>query len=145
MVRVSLRDDPLCCGATVGLDDDLRPVNAGLSDDPNQPPPVDVLPRVSIRDREGNGYDDLGNPRWVWVDRVTDASAVMWEQREEVDDRAGTTLIKARTTVLYPPALPPLRETASVRTSDGNVWSVTALDRFPDRVTVQMERVDDGP
>lgn len=154
MARAILRDDHRpgstgllgTGGVVLGLDDDQVPfwTPTALMDDPNPKPGVDVLPRLSVRDRETLGYDEGGNPTWTWVDRVTDVPAVKWTQRTEVDERAGMTLLRARVTLAYPSTLPPVRETASVRTSDGEVWSVTNIERYPDRLTMLMERIDDG-
>lgn len=129
-------------GCRVGLDSGR--VAAGL--DGCQPPGdgVRVNPLISMKDRRADGFDAEGNPRWKWESRLDGVQAVTWQQREERDDRAGVTLVRVQATVLYPVGEPNVRETAMCRTEDGNIWSVKAIARHPDRLVIDMQRVDDG-
>ncbi len=145
MARVSLRDDSCWGGLSQG-------VGVGLDDDSCRPAPVppgeeqpNILPRITVRDRVSQGMDALGNPTWAWADRVVDAPTTMWVQREERDDRAGVTRVRARVGFLYPTDVPALRETARAKTDDGHQWTVSEIERWPGRVEMTMERVDDGP
>lgn len=147
MARVILRDDPRPCGAplvSVSLDSDPNTTAAGLADDPNQAVLVSVFPAISIKDRVADGLDDDDNPKFTWVTLIEDAPTVQWYQREESSNAAGVSLVKATAVILYPPELADVRETASAKTSDGLIWAVTSVARFPRSLGLELERVDDG-
>ena len=155
MARAMLREDygnyygtGACKG--VRLDDDSgSSVQVGIGDGtgglPGEiPPPANIYPLLTIRERFAAGYDDDGNPAWTWADVVENVPMIAYETREEKDDRAGITLVKAELLFLHPYTAPMIRETATVRTSDGYRWQITGLKRFPDRLQVNATRIDDG-
>lgn len=155
MVRAMLRDDynsyyaPGSSGAL--LDDDGRSsVPTRISDTPGPGVPGadtgggTVNPSVTVRQRLQAGYDEDGNPEWVWSDVVKDQEAIMFVTRTEVSDAAGFASVKATVAFLYGGMMPMIRETASVTTSDGLIWSIAAAERFPDRYQLDLERIDDG-
>ncbi|QOP66159.1 hypothetical protein SEA_DANIELLEIGNACE_18 [Arthrobacter phage DanielleIgnace] len=154
MARAMLRDD---YGAYlnrpgIGLDDDSRTsVPAGLRpfpDDtvPNDPevPSTTVNPLVTVRQRYQTGYDFDGNPEYGWHPLVTDAEAIQFVSRTESSDTSGLTVVKSTVTLLYTRDLPDVHETATVTTSDGFLWQVTNVERFPDRLQLALERLVDG-
>jgi hypothetical protein len=133
------------------LDDDGRSsVPTGISDTPGPGVPGEdtgggtVNPLVTVRQRLQAGYDDDGNANWVWADVVRDQEAIMFTARDEVSNAAGIVTVKATVQFLYGGHMPTIRETASVKTSDGLVWSVAGSERFPDRYQLDLERIDDG-
>lgn len=152
MPRVRLRDDfDRRRGAGVRLDDDTlgrMSVPAGLDDDcadcGDGGAPVSLYPLLTIRERFAAGFDEAGNPKWNWADVVKDQGMIAYEERNEVDDRAGLTVVVATMVFLYPFSSPAIRESATVRTSDGYRWRITGLKRFPDRLQLETERIDDG-
>ena len=160
MVRAMLRDDYAAPGGypdvsrRVRLYDDSRSavptVIGGLADatpgdgstiTPTHP---EVFPTITVRGRFSTGYDDDGNPMWSWADVVKDQPALVWEERQEGDERANTSTVTATFTFLYPYSAPEIRESATVLTSDGRRWSVDKLVRAPDRYTATVTRIDDG-
>lgn len=147
-MRAILRDDGcgyprVRSGLTVGLDDDSVPTVLDGDIPGPTPLPGSTLPLVSVRDRQANGYDDEGNPQWTWRTLVDGARAVTYTEREERDDRAGTTTVVASVRFLYDWAVD-IRETAIARTEDGHTWRVTAVEHFPGQALLTLERTDDG-
>lgn len=154
MARAMLRDDYSGAypegGRGMRLDDDsLTSVKAGLGYDPVVPgvpvpsPGGSVNPTVTVRERISEGYDDDGNALWSWVAVVADAEAISWEQREEKSDTAAMAVVVGKFTILYPADYPDVRETAVVE-SGGHSWSVTGVERLPDRILLSVRRIDDG-
>lgn len=155
MARAGLRDDwnapPTNYKDRVRLDgEDPDVVTGALGDWPV--PPVDggtggpggsVNPTVTVRERVHAGYDDDGNSLWDWVPVVEDVEAVTWFQRTETSDRANTAKVVGDFTVLYPKQFADVRESAVVE-SAGKIWRVTSVERFPDRIRLLTERIDDG-
>lgn len=160
MVRAMLRDDYASPG---GYPDVSRRVR--LSDDSHSAVPAVlggyedaipgdgstithgpdvVFPKITVRGRFSTGYDDDGNPVFAWADVVRDQPALMWEERQEGDERANTSTVTATFTFLYPYSEPEIRESATVLTDDGRRWDVTKLVRAPDRYTATVTRIDDG-
>lgn len=156
MARAMLRDDfgSYYTGSCIGtrLDDDSgSSVQIGIGDGTGSGPdggafvpPANLYPLLTIRERFAAGYDDDGNPTWTWADVVDGVGMIAYETREEKDDRAGITLVKADMVFLHPFSAPAIRETATVRTSDGHRWSIDGLKRFPDRLQLEVTRIDDG-
>lgn len=152
MARAMLRDDYRNfwpdAGKGLRLDDDTRtavptrlgysPVVPGVPEDNGS-----VNPTVTIRERYSDGYDEEGNALWGWTPVVAEVHAVQWESRTETSDRTGDAVVVARFTLLYPADYPDVRETAVVE-SGGHLWRVTAVERFPDRIGLVAERIDDG-
>jgi hypothetical protein len=149
-----LRDDyssyraPGSSGAL--LDDDGRSsVQAGLApaNDTTVPGEVGTVnvvnPLVTVRQRFQTGYDVDGNPEYGWHDLVVDREAITFESRTENSDSAGLTVVKSTVVFLYPADQPPVRETATVLTSNGYRWQITGLERFPDRLQLELERIED--
>jgi hypothetical protein len=151
MARAMLHDDYARSypsgGSGILLDDDGRSsVPAGVSDTPGPGvpgagvPASRVNPLVTVRARVSGGYDDDGNPIWAWTSVVTDVEAILWEDRTEISDKAGTVVTVGTFTVLYPEEFPDIAETAQVL-SDGKLWRIRKVDRATDRITLTVERV----
>jgi hypothetical protein len=155
MARAGLRDDwnapPTNYKDRVRLDsEDPDVVTAAYGDWPVPPlsggtegPGGSVNPTVTVRERVHAGYDDDGNSMWDWVPVVTDAEAIVWEQRTETSERANTAKVVGDFTILYPAAYASVRESAVVEAL-GKQWRVTSVERFPDRIQLVTERIDDG-
>ena len=149
MPRAMLRDDygrgPVSC-LGVSLDDDSQssvPISLDPSDGHTPGVPAGSLyPTVTVRERVTTGLDDDGNPKWSWIDTVKDVEAIYWVDRTESSDRGEIAVEKADITFLYPKDFPPVRESASVLTSDGKRWSIEKVDRFPDRIQLTVQRID---
>ena len=144
MARVVLRDDPggQYDHVKIRIDDSL--VDAELAEDPIPSISHTVNPLISVKDRVADGFDVDGNPTWTWVDRITNAFAVTWMVRTEVEPRGGMSLLKATVTFLYPMSEPDITPAAMAKTSDGHVWSVRSVERYTTQVVMAIERVDDG-
>lgn len=153
MARAMLRDD---YGARlnrpgIALDDDSRTsVPAGLRPFPDTTGPNDpvespnrVNPLVTVRQRYQTGYDFDGNPEFGWNPLVTGVEAIQFDSRHESSDSTGLTVVKSTVTLLYSRDLPNVHETATVTTDDGLLWQVTAVERFPDRLQLEIERLED--
>ena len=149
MPRAKLRDDygpsPVNRWG-ISLDDDSES-SVPIELDPAgghepQLPPGSMYPTVTVRERVTTGLDDDGNPMWAWTDSVKDVEAIYWVDRTESSDRGEIAVEKATITVLYPRDFAPIRESASVLTSDGKRWSIEKIDRFPDRCQLSVTRVD---
>jgi hypothetical protein len=151
MTRAMLRDDYASYragGTGVLLDDDGRSsVQTGIGDtqgpivpgDPN--PGAKVGPLVTVRERVSQGFDEDGNPMWGWTDVVADIESIATGDRTEVSDAAGTSTVRGSYTVLYPAEYRDVKESAQVR-AEGFLWNVTKVTRFPDRITLDVERTD---
>lgn len=156
MARAMLHDDYKfyrASGTGIALDDDSRSsVPAGINGIgygdhvPGSPVtnPTVVNPLVTVRQRYLKGTDEDGNPEYGWHTLFEDREAIRFESRSEVSDSTGLALVKSSVTVLYPADQPLVRETATVLTNDGNRWQVTKVERFPDRLQLDMERIDNG-
>lgn len=125
-VPVALDDD---CGVTV----ECGVVSSTVVDS--------TLPMLALRVRSHDGYDSDGNPVFTWNDLVT-ARSVVWEQRTEVDDVSGLTLVVARTIVPLAGS-DDVRETLVVWDEAGARWRCSAVDRYPERLELLLERVDE--
>lgn len=151
MTRVMLRDDYGRAGSSgsgIRLDDDGRSsVQSGIGNTPDVGYPSDpgphssVGPLVTVRERVTDGFDEDGNPRWAWTDVVTDIEAIAVGDRTEVSDAAGTSTVSGSFTLLYPAEYRDVKESAQVL-SGGKLWDVTKVERFPDRITLHVERTD---
>lgn len=153
MARAMLRDDynrgPASSlnGGGVRLDDDGRSsVPTGIRDTPGPgvpgetPPPAhSVGPVVTVRERISQGFDDDGNPKWGWQDVVSNVETIAVEDRQEISDNAGSVLVSATVTFLYPDDYAPIRETAQVRL-EGKLWRVVKVIPAPGRTTLKLER-----
>lgn len=137
-VRVRLDDDSYPSAVPTRLDDDCADCGGG------ELPADSIYPLLTIRERFSSGFDEDGNPMWMWADVVKDKSMISFETRTEKDDRAGITEVVADMVFLYPFSEPLIRESATVRTSDGYGWRITKIVRFPDRLQVTGNRIDDG-
>lgn len=155
MPRAMLRDDYAGYYAPgsggVRLDDDVRSAGKAVLSptvDETVPgatvPGVSTNPLVTVRERFGTGYDDDGNVMWSWADVISEKAAISFEESEEVSDAGNTVLQKATLLVLYPYGEPAIRESASVLTNDGRRWSITSIERMPDRLQLKVERIDDA-
>jgi len=155
MPRAMLRDDyanhwPLTPG--VRLDDDSSfagKVSLSPYADDSVPgslpdPGTRINPLVTVRERFAVGYDDDGNPAWNWADVISAQSSISFEEREEVSDVGNVSKTTATLLILYPYGAPAIRESATVLTDDGRRWSITGLTRFPDRLQLKVERIDDA-
>jgi hypothetical protein len=134
---------------SVGLDDDAGkcappPPTPGTGPEPEPPVPGGPFPLISVQGREFAGMDDdTGNPTWRWAYQVDSVETIRFEEREEFDDRAGATYVRATATFLRSSDEDPIRETAMAKTSDGRLWRVIAATPALDRVTLTLRRVDD--
>lgn len=155
MPRAMLRDDYAGYYDTsvrgVRLDDDVRaggtatlaPVVDESVPGSNKPGP-NPYPLVTVRERFATGYDDDGNPMWTWADVISQSSALVFEERTESSDSANMAVETATVMVLYAYGEPPIRESATVLTSDGRRWRIKSLKRMTDRYQLDLERIDDA-
>lgn len=132
------RDDR---GVKVALDDSCGPVR-GTPGVPTSVPDVEVWPMLEIRLRTRTGFDDDGNPVFTWSAIATERS-MLWEERTEVDPDAGVTEVKAKAVLSNDAALEVVPETAVVAAPGSDeTWRVTSSAVYPDRVEVQMVRIE---
>lgn len=134
MAKAWLRDDHLA----PHLDPPVRVGTRLTEDAPTET--FEVLPTLTVRQRERIGFDDDGDPVFVWSVLVED-TAVLWEEREEIDDISGATRIKAKATVLYDGGKE-MTESAVVSSSSGGRFRVTSVAQVPDHLKMELERVD---
>ena len=126
-MRAVLRDDVTPVGR-----DGPRRRSAWLDDDPPFTP-ADVMPRLTVWQREEQGLDDEGNPTFAWVAVVEVQRAIAWSAREELDDVAGIRKIVARAVVLYDGEAR-LNETAVVEVDPGGMFTVEHVAQLDDRM-----------
>jgi hypothetical protein len=128
----------------VVLDDDLgivpltQPDAAGWVEYGPEPTP-EVLPELTIARRVRRGYDEEGNPTFVW-EHVLTGRAIVWTQSKEWDSASGLYTVTGTATVLYDGDLG-LTASVSVSTDDGARWQVSEVDPGPDGLVLHMTRV----
>lgn len=128
-------------GVRVALDDSCGPVR-GRPGVPASVVDVEVWPRLEIRLRKRTGFDDNGNPVFQWTVVAAEAS-MLWEERQEQDPDAGVTLVKAKAVLSNDSALEAVPETAVVAAPGSDeMWRVTSSAVYPERIEVEMTRVD---
>lgn len=133
MVRAWLRDDVTPPGVT-------RPDRATRLDDECCSPQtaVDVLPSLTIRQRERVGYSMDGDPIYEWH-TIVEGRATLWEKRTEDSDIAGRVSIVAKATVLYD-GDEVVTEQSLVRTDRDENYGVTAITQHHGSLELELLR-----
>lgn len=103
---------------------------------------VEVLPVLTVKVRTKTGVNDDGDPVFSWTTLV-EGPATLWEQREEGDDIAGATRVKAKATMLYD-GNQTITESAMVLADTGGRFRVTSVAQVPGHVSFDLERMSDG-
>jgi hypothetical protein len=98
---------------------------------------------LSLWKRLVSGWSAEGNPEFGW-EPLTTAPSVLVEERREFDADSGMTSVKATATVPYR-GEDMVRETIVARADDGREWRVTAVQQYPDRLELTMDRIDQEP
>ena len=119
--KATIMVDGSCCGC----------------DTPVGPDPT--LTEFTVRARDRDGYDDDGNPRYVWVDVLT-GPALEWSTRTEIDQTAGITRVTG-VLVMANPAGVTIHETG-IAVSGGMVWSITKTVPGPAGIKLHLLRLD---
>ena len=157
--RASLRDDfgwdGLTSSVSAVLDDDrpcdtpapnvlLGVVTPGPDGKLPDAGPGDQAPEgmwtFTLRQRRRTGYTEDGTPKLQWVDFLR-APALLFEERDEFDAQSGQTLVQAQLKLPYRgPEV--VRETIVAVRSDGVTYRVVSVDQLPDRLELDMRRID---
>lgn len=115
------------------------PVPVAVDEDPAPTVVTEVNPRLTVRRRIRNGFDDDGVPLFGWADVVT-AEALLFEERDEYDADAGLTQVKARAVLLYEGDVEVVESAVVVR-DDGVRYRVLAVRQTPGRLEFDLARV----
>jgi len=138
MARAWLRDDVgyVDDGVSVALDGDGHGVPAFLDPDEASVDAVATSTVVQVRQRDFAGYDDDGNPEFLWV-TVVDGDAVVWEVADEVDQF--TSALTGMCVVLYDGDV--VVTEGAVVVKDGVHWDVLQVKRPEGRLEFKIRRV----
>jgi len=104
-------------------------------------PAITINPTITVKMRQRDGYTDEGDKRYVWF-TVVEGEAILWDDRTEVDGSAGLTAVSAEATILYD-GHETVDETAVVLV-DAQVYRVTSVAPWPDRLVFQLVRSSDA-
>lgn len=147
MARAALHDDPRRCSpepprVVARLDDD--PVACCQSVECAPEPGVDdrpiVNPTLTVLVRTRVGVSPDGDPVFDWAE-AGEGLAVLWDQRQEVDDIAGVERMVARGALLWEGGDVPT--SALIRSSHGGTWRVTSSARRVDLLSFEAVRIID--
>lgn len=130
-------------GIKVLLDDDPQPPSRTPQIMRDQlPAPEDAEPvhTLSVSCRQRLGFDEDGNQVFEWKTIVEGQEAILYEEREVLDELSGTTRIVAKAVVLYN-GDEKVEETAFVRSERG-AYKVKSVKQTADRLEFEMERID---
>ena len=122
---------------------DPKPVRESWLDTDPPYTETEVHPTVTIRVRTRTGWTDDGDPEFSWTVAVTD-TAIVWEERTERDDVAGTTRTVRRCTVAYDNEVE-IDETANVWCDPGGRYRVLSSQQVSNEyVELIMQSMEDA-
>lgn len=151
-MRVQLRDDhrPRPDSAAgvwsipVALDGDPPGTSCAVGCAPGQgenPPPTGWLPSLEVRERSRAGITEEGVAQYTWQP-LHQGPASSMEERQEVNDATGNTMVTAKATMQWPDGKRAPLETAVAWDSRGYLWRISSSALSGGALSLKLERLD---